>query len=153
MSGVYSPDRMGALVRETFRAMVDRVEHQFDDTDLVLSQWLTLKLIGSGRIVCIGDVARELGLESGSTTRLVDQLENKGLLMRKRSVTDRRVVKIELTRKGEAIIAEMQPRLVSFWATQLSHFSVEQQELLFILLSRLRDVLVESGISNPCKNR
>ncbi|QEH80915.1 winged helix DNA-binding protein [Sphingomonas sp. C8-2] len=105
---------MGGLVRETFRAMVERVEHQFNDTDLVLSQWLTLRLIGSGRIACIGDVVREIGLESGSATRLVDQLENKKLLVRKRSTTDRRVVGIRLTEEGEAVVKSTQPRLVSF---------------------------------------
>ena len=147
----YSPDQMGALVRETFRAMVDRVEHQFDDVDLILSQWLTLKLVGSGRIGCIGDVNRELGLESGSSTRLVDQLENRGLLVRERSAIDRRVVGISLTEQGGVVIESMQPRLFRFWDEQLSQFSVEEREQLFKLLARLRDSLVtEVGVAR-CK--
>lgn len=136
---------MGALVRETFRAMVERVEHQFDDTDMNLSQWLTLKLIGSGEISCIGDVNRSLGLESGSSTRLVDQLECKGLLARKRSATDRRVVEIGLTPEGAAILQAVRPRLASFWETQLSIFSETEQDQLFTLLTRLRDRLADEG--------
>lgn len=31
---------MGALVRETYRAMVERFEHEFEGTDLLLSHWL-----------------------------------------------------------------------------------------------------------------
>jgi len=150
-----SPDQMGALIRETFRAMVERVEAQFQDTDIALSQWLTLKLIGSGKIGCIGDVNRELGLESGSSTRLVDQLESKGLLSRRRSSTDRRVVGIHLTEAGILVIKAMQPQIEGFWTKQLSVFSSGEQEQLFALLSRLRCGLVDGkgGGSHPGTER
>lgn len=140
-----SPDRMGALIRETFRAMIDGVEHQFDDMDLVLSQWLTLRLMASGRIECIGDVNREIGLESGSSTRLVDQLERRGLIKRNRCHEDRRVVEIHLTPRGHSVIAGMQPRLMSFWNDSLSVFSDTERQQLFDLLRRLRNVLVKQS--------
>ncbi len=87
------PEAMGALIREIFRAMIDRVEYQFNDMDLVLSQWLALKLIGAGTICCIGDVTRELGLETGASTRLIDQLEKSPIdipLQERRGPTGRR---------------------------------------------------------------
>lgn len=143
------PETMGALIRETFRAMVARVEHQFDDSDLALSQWLALKLIGAGDIACIGDVNRELGLESGAATRLVDQLENRHLLQRRRSMTDRRVVGIELTQDGAAVIEAMQPRLAAFWREQLGIFSEAEQDMLFAMLSRLRDRLSSETTGEP----
>lgn len=129
---------MGALVRDTFRAMVVSVESQFDESELVLSQWLTLKLVATGRIECIGDVNRELGLESGASTRLVDQLQKRGWLTRKRSPVDRRVVTLRLTQQGRALIEIVRPRLLRFWETQLSSFSPEEAEQLFALLSRLQ---------------
>ena len=132
---------MGALIRDIFRAMIARVEYQFVDTDLVLSQWLALKLIGNGSIACIGDVTRELGIESGASTRLVDQLENRGLLTRQRSADDRRIVRIALTEGGAAVIDEMQPRLVQFWREQLNIFSPADLDLLFAMLLRLRNKL------------
>ena len=134
----HPPETMGALIRDLSRAMFDRIEHQFDDTDLVLSQWLALKLIGIGSISCIGDVTRELGIETGASTRLVDQLENRKLLVRRRSVTDRRIVGVALTENGVAVVEDMQPRLIRFWQDQLAIFSEAECELLFDMLTRLR---------------
>jgi DNA-binding MarR family transcriptional regulator len=91
----HRPEMKGALVRETFRAMVT-VEHQFDDTELMFLRRLALNLVDAGRIACIGDVHRELGIASGAAARLVDQLARKALLARARSVVERRVLAIAL---------------------------------------------------------
>ncbi len=121
--------------------MVGRVEHQFAGTDLGLSQWLTLKLTGFGTISCIGDVTRELGLDTGASTRLIDQLENRGLVVRRRSMTDRRVVGVALTQQGEAIVNDMQPHLNRFWKKQLDIFTEDERNLLLDMLTRLRNIL------------
>ncbi len=141
MAIVQPPEAMGLLLREAFRAMVERLGHQFDNMDLGLSQWLTLKLMGLGTIKCIGDINRELGLTTGASTRLVDQLEGKGLIARQRSETDRRVVEIALTARGDEMIGAMQPRLTLLWKEQLSAFTLEERNQLFSLLLRLRDGL------------
>ena len=153
MTGDFPPEAMGALVRETFRAMVKRVEHQFDDMDLVLSQWLALKLTGAGTISCVGDVTRELGLETGASTRLIDHLENRGLLVRRRSVIDRRVVGVALTEQGIAVLEDIQRRLARFWQEELGIFSEIERNLLFDMLTRLRNRLVidQSGVIGPEK--
>ena len=118
--------------------MVERIEHQFDDTDLGLSQWLALNLTGNGRISCIGDVTRELGLATGASTRLIDQLENRGLVTRRRSMADRRVVSVALTQQGVTIVRNMQPHVDQFWKEQLEIFAEAERSLLFELLTRLR---------------
>ncbi|WP_019832878.1 MarR family winged helix-turn-helix transcriptional regulator [Sphingomonas sp. PR090111-T3T-6A] len=135
------PDGICLLLRTTFLAMVDRVEHEFDDLGLALSQWLTLKLINIGTISCIGDINRELGLTTGASTRLVDQLENRNLIVRRRGGADRRVVEIMLTDEGQRVIVAIQPRLADLWEEQLSDFEEDERDTLFALLSRLRDGL------------
>jgi len=136
--------------------MVERVEHVFDDTDLTLSQWLTLKLMGEGAIMCIGDVNRELGITSGAATRLVDQLEGRMFICRQRSTSDRRSVGISLTDEGRSVIRVMQPRMAGFWARQLSIFTPAERSLLFSLLARLRDDLRAAehlaGARLPCSD-
>ncbi len=144
-----SPEIMGALTREIFMAAVDRMDHQLDGTELILSQWLALKLISAGSIRCVGDVGREIGLETGASTRLVDQLENRGFIVRSRSVTDRRVVGIRLTDDGAAVIESMQPRLACFWRERLRMFSGEEIDLLFNMLFRLRDGLRSDEANSP----
>jgi len=135
------PEAIGGLLRETFRAMIRRVEHEFDQTDLALSQWMALRLIDTGTIACVGDVCRELGLDSGTSTRLIDQLELKCLIRRQRSGRDRRIVSLFISEAGRELVCAMQPRLRSFWSSHLEIFSAEEKAQLFTLLGRLRERL------------
>jgi len=121
--------------------MIRRVEHEFDQTDLALSQWMALRLIDTGTIACVGDVCRELGLDSGTSTRLIDQLELKCLIRRQRSGRDRRIVSLFISEAGRELVCAMQPRLRSFWSSHLEIFSAEEKAQLFTLLGRLRERL------------
>jgi DNA-binding MarR family transcriptional regulator len=49
------------------------------------------------------ELCRSLSLDSGSMTRMLDRLEQKGLLMRTRSDADRRQVRLVLTEAGQAL--------------------------------------------------
>ncbi len=53
------------------------------------------------------EMSRHLSIDTGLMTRMLDKLEAKGLLKRTRSNTDRRVFDLTLTRKGEAVAAEI----------------------------------------------
>lgn len=143
-------EAMGRLIRETFRAMIQRVERQSKQTDIVFSQWLALKLIdeGEGTISCVTDLNRELGIRSGAATRLVDRLVSRRLLRRCRSGTDRRVIGLELTDEGQATILAMQPRLATLWSRHLAMFSERERQELMSMLTRLRDGLLTTRVSS-----
>jgi DNA-binding MarR family transcriptional regulator len=54
-------------------------------------------------------LASMLALENNSITRLLDELEKKKLVKRRRSRSDRRVIKITLTDDGKEILIAIQP--------------------------------------------
>ncbi|MDV3480068.1 MarR family winged helix-turn-helix transcriptional regulator [Sphingobium yanoikuyae] len=132
-----APDQMGIVIREVFRGMMECLDDEFRDTDLAFSQHLALDLIHAGKIACVGDVNRALGLDV--STRLVDQLEKRKLLVRERSHNDRRIVGLSLTSRGIETVLTMRPRFARFWDRQLSGFSSAEREQLLSLLMRLRD--------------
>ncbi|SDC98862.1 transcriptional regulator, MarR family [Cupriavidus sp. YR651] len=53
------------------------------------------------------EISKLLGIDSGLMTRMLDKLEEKGLLERSRSIDDRRVVNLTLTEKGKAVAAQI----------------------------------------------
>ena len=57
------------------------------------------------------ELSRLLGIDTGLMTRMLDKLEAKGLLERSRSIEDRRVVNLKLTKAGEAVAARL-PEIV-----------------------------------------
>ena len=62
---------------------------------------MALKLIHDGVVENAGDLARDFGIGTGATTRLIDNLEDQGLVERDRTRDDRGVVLLKLTQLGE----------------------------------------------------
>ena len=60
------------------------------------------------------DLSLRAQLDATSTTWLVDQLEQAGLVERKRNDTDRRIVRVWLTEKGRQSQAELVPALTGW---------------------------------------
>jgi DNA-binding MarR family transcriptional regulator len=79
--------------------------------------------------------------DAGATTRLIDQMERRKLIRRRRSITDRRVVTLEITREGKTVAKAMIPRIVNFWNSMLEDFTTQDFALLVMLLTRLADRL------------
>lgn len=65
------------------------------------------------------ELCRNLSLDSGSMTRMLDRLEQKDLLARKRSEQDRRQVQLVLTAEGKRL-AGMLPRIGAQALNQLA---------------------------------
>jgi MarR family transcriptional regulator, organic hydroperoxide resistance regulator len=86
-------------------------------------------------------------LDATSTTWLVDQLEQAGLVERKRNDTDRRIVRVLLTEAGRRSLAELVPQL-SRWEEALRqvllpHHTPEEIATFRRVLATLNDVLPE----------
>ena len=79
-------------------------------------QWIPLYKLHMGMATTVAELARECQLDTGAMTRLLDRLEAKGLCRRVRSVSDRRVVNIELTDEGRAA-AEQVPQCLAVCRT------------------------------------
>ena len=65
------------------------------------------------------ELCRNLSLDSGSMTRMLDRLEQKGLLARQRSEQDRRQVQLVLTAEGQRL-ADMLPYIGAQALNQLA---------------------------------
>lgn len=66
---------------------------------------LALSVLGVSGARRMGEIAAHLGVGQSAVTPLVDRLEAQGLVQRRRSAEDRRVWRVELTAKGEEIVA------------------------------------------------
>jgi DNA-binding MarR family transcriptional regulator len=94
---------------------------------------------------------RDLGLraqlDATSTTWLVDQLEQAGLVARKRNDTDRRIVRVWLTEAGRQSQAELVPALAR-WENALlqellPHHTLDEIAVFRSVLATLNNTLPE----------
>lgn len=134
-------EQIPALVRDVHRAFLKLLSEQLEGSEINQTQWLMLNVASAGKIRCVGDINREVGLESGAATRALDKLEQKGLLRRHRSAADRRIVDVEITAAGREMVQNGRPRLEAFWRTRLDILDQGQWLQLTLLLRRLRDGL------------
>ena len=83
--------------------------------------------------------ARETGIDNGAMTRMLDRLELKGFVSRKRSNNDRRVVNVTLTSQGRKIAKDIPPVIGEVLNQQLRGFSDHEFKLIKNLLQRFLD--------------
>jgi MarR family transcriptional regulator, organic hydroperoxide resistance regulator len=74
--------------------------------DLPLTHFEPLSVIVGQPACRVYDIARELGITTGGTSKLVDRIEASGYCRRLPNPGDRRSSLLELTPKGERMLAE-----------------------------------------------
>ncbi len=83
---------------------------------LNIPQFNALSIISDRNEVTMSVLSRELGVTMGAGTNLMDRLVDNGLVERRRSGTDRRVVKVALTAKGKETLGRGTAMLMEFWS-------------------------------------
>lgn len=128
---------VGYLVRRTANLVLPQFEAMFAEEDLTFSQWTVLMGLREWRETTSAEMARNICHDAGSLTRILDQLETRGLVTRLRSETDRRAVVLTLTPQGRETMEKLMPRVVHFWNGLLAEFNHAEIKTLIGLLTRL----------------
>lgn len=151
---------VGYLIKRTANLVQPRMEAIFSDQELTYSQWTVLMVLREYAGSTAADLARDICHDPGSLTRIIDDLESRGLVTRQRSADDRRVVVLTLTPKGALLLDAIIPRVVEFWNGLLDGFSQADVKLLIRLLGKLlaaaggqRDKPVRKAARDPERAR
>jgi DNA-binding MarR family transcriptional regulator len=67
------------------------------------SQLIVLKMLGPKGRVSLSELSERIRAKNSTVTGIIDRMERDGLVLRRRSEEDRRVVLIELTAKGRKL--------------------------------------------------
>ena len=94
--------------------------------DISYSQILALISI-SDRGVEMSTLSWDLALDNSTITRLVNRLEKKNLVFRKKSKKDKRLVKVCLTKEGEAIQNKIEEKIDFLGSKIESQFSYDKK--------------------------
>lgn len=132
---------IGYLIRRCHNKMMPRAEAQFADAELTFSQWVVLMSLRDKSADTCAGIARNMNHDTGAVTRLVDQMEKRGLVARRRSTADRRMVHLKLLPAGKAMAKSLTPRIVDFWNRVLADFTRAEAASLLSLLARLDERL------------
>jgi DNA-binding MarR family transcriptional regulator len=98
-------DAKESVCHQMFRLMQTvrrELEARMAAHGLTDAQWKPLWILKNRTTATAVELAREMDMDAGAVTRLVDRLEAKGLVERVRSESDRRMVHLRLTPTGDS---------------------------------------------------
>jgi DNA-binding MarR family transcriptional regulator len=93
-------------LRRVFQAINEYSRTAERSTGLTGPQLWALKLLAASAPLRVSGLARRMYLRPPTVVGILDRLEAKGLVRRSPSREDRRVVEIELTEQGRALVAQ-----------------------------------------------
>ncbi|MFC7220646.1 MarR family winged helix-turn-helix transcriptional regulator [Streptomyces polyrhachis] len=139
-----SPESSGRLAEQLLlltRRLHHAQKHAFRPLGLTPAQSRLLRTVGAhaqrGSAPRMADLARQLEVVPRAVTSLVDALEERGAVRRAQDPANRRVVLIELTDDGRALLGKLRRARQSAAEGILEPLGAEQREELGGLLSAL----------------
>lgn len=105
--------------------------------DLTMQETRVVEFLSESGAQMMRAVADRLGIAVNSVTTLVDNLEQKGLLQRVRSKSDRRVIQLELTAAGRLAGKSVSDVKNRFHREMLAVLTEEEQAILLVLLRKI----------------
>ncbi|MDP2322167.1 MAG: MarR family transcriptional regulator [Acidobacteriota bacterium] len=108
--------------------------------DLSLSQYNVLRILrGAGTEgLCRNEVGKRLVTQVPDVTRLLDRMEEAGLISRQRGAEDRRYVTTRITRKGLDLVGKLDRPITELHQAQLGHVSKKTLRSLIDALAEVR---------------
>jgi len=97
-------------VRSELLAAMDRefaADEQLADLQATSAQFIVLATLSTDEVKSASDLCKGMTYDVGAMIRMIDRLEEKGLLKRSRCPDDRRLVNLELTEKGQVALPRM----------------------------------------------
>ncbi|HEX8173101.1 MAG TPA: MarR family transcriptional regulator [Thermoanaerobaculia bacterium] len=116
-------------------------EEVLRESRLSSSQYNVLRILrgaGDEGLPC-GEISQRMVQRDPDLTRLLDRLEQRGLVARSRGTEDRRVVRASITKEGLRLLAELDDPVEERLKKSLRHVSQQDLRTLVELLDRVRN--------------
>jgi DNA-binding MarR family transcriptional regulator len=133
---------MGAV-----RRLRGRETHSPDE--LSNAQFQLLFGLRAGKLLSGGELACVAGLSPATTTQMLDGLEAAGLVVRERSLQDRRKVMTSLTERGHALVEQRHARFAPMWQQALAGFSDDELAIAGAVMDKLGELFDHLATAEP----
>lgn len=140
----YGKSKLGLTLSEISRELRFVIDARFKDHGVSNARWQVLWVLEElGEPVSQKRIANLLGIECPTLVRMLDRLEEDGLVRRQPSVEDRRVKLVALCSKAEPLLEDMHDTIVRFEQELYADFTEEELVKTHEVLLRLRDKVFE----------
>ena len=128
-------------VVRTTSALTDGVEDLLTPYGLSATQYNVLRILrGAGQGgLCRNELRDRMLTRMPDMTRLLDRMEDSGLVTRSREQEDRRMVLTQITARGKELLGELDRPMTELHRDQLAALTKDQLRTLIDLLTAIRE--------------
>jgi MarR family transcriptional regulator, organic hydroperoxide resistance regulator len=154
-TGATQTDRgAAAALADSFKTLMGAVRRlrgreTHSPGELSNAQFQLLFGLREGRLLSGGELACVAGLSPATTTQMLDGLETAGLVVRERSLQDRRKVMTSLTERGHALVEERHARFAPMWQQALAGFSDDELATAGAVMDKLGELFDQLATAEP----
>src|SRR5215472_7324782 len=130
---------VGQLMSCARGSLLNALDAELERFGLNSTHFVVLKHLGEGAARSAADLCRLNRYDTGAMTRILDRLEEKGLVRRERGREDRRVVLLRLAPAGRALLPRLLAAGTRVIEAHLAGFSASEIEAFKGYLHRMID--------------
>ena len=133
-------------LRQIIRAMDLRSRQLEKSVGLTVPQLIVLKEVAAAEELPIGQIAKRISLSQATVTTVIDRLEQRGAIKRRRSESDRRKVYARLTTIGAELIEKSPTILQEQFLSQFEKLETWEQTQILATLQRIATMMDAQAI-------
>jgi len=96
--------------------------------------------------VTAGEIAQAVSLSQATVTGILERMENRGLLVRRRSERDKRRIMVRITRNGQQVLDDAPPLMQEAFVDRFSDLQEWEQTMILSALQRLVSIMDAKAI-------
>jgi DNA-binding MarR family transcriptional regulator len=125
------------LINRVRVEMIDALDGELSKYDISAPQLIVLAYVANKEADSAAALCKSISYDPGAMTRMIDRLQEKGLIRRTPNPEDRRATNLELTAAGRALYPQLLAAKESVQAQFLRGFSENEVHVLDGLLNRM----------------
>jgi len=127
------------LINRVRVEVIDALDRELSQFDISAAQLIVLSSVASNEADSASMLCKNISYDPGAMTRMIDRLQQKGLVRRVPNADDRRAANLELTAAGRALYPQLLAAKEAVQAQFLRGFGANDVRLLEKLLNRMLD--------------
>jgi MarR family 2-MHQ and catechol resistance regulon transcriptional repressor len=117
-------------VSRSFHQLFNKIEKNVQSFGLNISEFGVLEMLYHKGDQPVQKIAEKILVTSGTITYVINKLQKKDLVVRKKCETDGRIYYISLTKKGENLISDIFPKHEAFLDNLFKDLKQQEKENL-----------------------
>ncbi len=139
-------DRVIIALRKIIQAIDMNSKKLVKRVGLTGPQLVILQEISRCGEVTAGEIARAVSLSQATVTGILERMEKRGFLARKRSEHDKRRVMVRITDTGKQVLKDAPPLMQEAFVERFSNLQEWEQTMILSSLQRLVSILDAKAI-------